>query len=206
MMQGQQGHSKMALLGSAVAGGAAAMFGHHLMSGGGNNNNAPANNMNGNGGMQNTHAFSQSSGEPRSRGAPFVFWTPNDPGSATCKTDKPSRGFPAATPQESNAAWPSGHQPQNLECWHKDTGGAFKACWYTKVLFETERGWPGKCQGLMTTNPGSISCKESCVRSPECPVWQTYWEGQGELICAQGRGTDCAGMRHGNNRMNVNEA
>jgi hypothetical protein len=203
-----QGHSKEALLGTALAGAGAAFLGSHLSGHGGNNNNGGSNtngnsgNANSNEGGDSNRAFTEvDTDEP-----PFVFWTPSNPGTPTCRTDKPTRDFPGANGNASNAAWPSGHQPGKLECWPKDADGNFKACWYTKELFATDRGWPGKCQGLLDVDTDGKSCKESCVENPECPVWQTHWEGNGKLVCAQGRGRDCAGMRQQDSSINVEES
>lgn len=136
---------------------------------------------------------------------PFVFWTPNNTGSATCKSDTPTRYFPGKTAVQSNAAWPNKHQPRSLECWNKGADG-LRACWYTKILFSTDRGWPGKCQGLMDVNDlQGLSCEESCIRNPSCPVWQEYWDSMGKLVCAQGRGRDCPGLRS-DTKINVKNA
>lgn len=43
------------------------------------------------------------------------------------------------------------------------------------------------------------------MRKPSCPVWATNWEGNGNLVCKQGRGRDCSGMRSGS-RVNVQES
>jgi len=125
----------------------------------------------------------------------------------TCRKDLPTRYFPGKTPAASQAAWPLGHhQPRNLECWAKDTQIALRPCWYTKILFSTDRGWPGKCQGLMVAKNEGISCEESCKRNPSCSVWQEYWDHDtNELVCMQGRGRDCPGMRSGS-RINVKAA
>jgi hypothetical protein len=135
---------------------------------------------------------------------PYRFWTPKSSGSATCSTDRPTqRGlFPGPTPQASNSAWPSGHQPAKGECWPKDpTTKKYKSCWYKKVLDDTERGWPGKCSGLQEMSKhdrDGASCEESCIRDPRCPVWQEVWErGVADPVCFHGYGLDCTAIRSG---------
>jgi hypothetical protein len=205
--KGGGGHSNAALLGTALAGAGAVMGWHHMNGGGATSNNANQAPV----ATGQARAFVGTSSEngenaETNSNAPFVFWTPHDPGSATCQSDKPKRGFPGTTPQTSNSFWPSGHQPQNLECWHKEENGALNACWYTKVLFSRDRGWPGKCQGLLQVNTNGKSCEETCLENEECPVWQTFWEGKNNLVCMQGRGRDCAGMRHHDNSINIDQA
>jgi len=199
------GHSTASVLGGMMATGAAVHVGHRMS--GNSNNNVLAHSD----GSPSARAFAEDGGGSiRARGRPepiFKFWTPNNTGSATCKTDLPMRGFPATSPELSNAAWPSGHQPKNDECWKKESLGNLEACWYTKVLFSTDRGWPGKCQGLMAVDEKGLSCKESCIRNPSCPSWQTFWQkGRTNEVCMQGHGRDCAGMRSGRNQMTVNAA
>jgi hypothetical protein len=141
----------------------------------------------------------------------FMFWTPSTGGSATCHLDRPKPDmFPGKDANQSNAAWPSGHQPAKGECWPKDKStNEYKACWYTKELFDTQRGWPGKCSGLLRILPqtlGGLSCQEHCLRNPHCPVWQTSWvTGDTHPLCRQGAGTDCPGMRSGD-RANIDRA
>lgn len=196
------GHSTGALM-AGMAGTAAAVHVGHRMSGSNNNNNKVESGP-------SARAFADAgdgSSSARGRQPVFRFWTPNNTGSATCKTDLPKRGFPAVTDLQSNAAWQSGHQPRNDECWKKESLGNFEACWYTKVLFSTDRGWPGKCQGLMSVDTKGLSCKESCIRNPSCPVWQTFWrKGKTNEVCMQGRGRDCPGMRGGRNQLTINAA
>jgi len=87
-------------------------------------------------------------------------------GSAACQQDGfstpqelPTSAFPGQTAEESNKAWPSGHQPANLEVWPQDWNGAqypgqqaarkrLKSCWEVHVLSDLEDGWPGHCSGL----------------------------------------------------------
>lgn len=189
-----RGHSTASVVGAGALGAGAAWLGSHLLHRGNNNNNGN------NGQAQNQgatgRAFFDQAPNMRSErsGKPFEFWTPNNTGSATCKTDLPTRYFPGKTPAASNAAWPSKHQPRNLECWSKDSQSSLRACWYKKILFSTDRGWPGKCEGLMTADTKGLSCEESCARNPSCPVWQEFWEGS-TLMCMQGRGRDCPGVR-----------
>jgi hypothetical protein len=197
----QGGHSNMALMTSALAGAGAAMFGNHIMNHGGGQQQTAQTQSAGSGPSSRAFADVEEGAETQSSGHPFVFWTPNNPGSATCKTDVPKRGFPGANAQQTNAAFPSGHQPQNLECWSKDDAGDYKACWYTKVLYDHEEGWPGKCQGLMTVQTNGVSCKDSCERNEACPVWQESWQGS-QKVCMQGRGRDCPGQR-ASNKVNV---
>jgi len=209
------GHSNMAVLGSTLAG---AMMSHNMFGQGGNNNNQQNNNGNYNNGYGNFNNNGNqnnqgNSNEGFARPPPplYKFDTPNNPGSATCYTDKPGRSFPlpAGASLEDLASpslWPSGHQPQTTECWDKEANDGLASCWYTKVLYSTEEGWPGKCQGLMVVDTGDISCQESCVRDTKCPVWRTHWEAGGKLVCMQGRGRDCAGMRSGRNDRNVDSS
>lgn len=205
--QHSQGHSTASVIGAGALGAGASLLGSHLLGRGNNGNN----NNNGNNGQPSSQraagrAFYGQTGNVRSEGSghPFQFWTPNNTGSATCKTDLPTRYFPGKTPALSNAAWPSQHQPRNLECWSKDSKSSLRACWYKKILFSTDRGWPGKCEGLMIADTKGFSCEESCARNPSCPVWQEFWEGS-NLVCMQGRGRDCPGIRS-RSRINVKAA
>lgn len=197
------GHSTAALVGASAVGAAGAMLGQHFLGGnkGGSSNTANSQPAQPQQRLQR-HFTSESSDTSSREGSPFVFWTPNNTGSATCKSDMPGRGFPGHTPAQSNQAWPHGHQPRNLECWSKGVGNSLRACWYTKILFDTERGWPGKCEGLVEVDTGGVSCRESCVRNPKCAVWQETWPGN---VCMQGRGRDCAGLRSGS-RANIRSA
>lgn len=190
---------------------AAGYIGHKMMNGGGNNYN-----NNGNSQENRRTDWDSREGEFRSQEReesfrthqaptlpPYKFWTPSSSGSSTCSLDRPQlNAFPGKTAEQSNAAWPSGHQPQKGECWPKDNStNNYKSCWYKKVLLDTDRGWPGKCSGLQRMTKADLSglsCEEWCIRNVRCSVWQEVWiRGTADPVCYQGYGTDCAGIRSG---------
>jgi len=104
----------------------------------------------------------------------------------TCSAELPGNGFPGFNGKASNGAWPSGRQPQSLECWPRNNTGGYLACSKVTILEDSEVGWPGKCRGLVK-QPGALAqCAEECKRNPLCPSWQTGMDG-----CKQGMGRDC---------------
>jgi len=114
----------------------------------------------------------------------------------------PGPGFPGTTAGASNAAFPSGQQPMRLRYWPQLHFGlanrTLLGCWKTKVLHDTNSGWPGLCVNLakqiQVTDIGA--CQNFCVQEPRCPVWQFNNQttpGQ----CWVGFGTDCGDRRGG---------
>eukprot|EP00747_Dinoflagellata_sp_TGD_P017306 gnl/TRDRNA2_/TRDRNA2_125743_c0_seq1.p1 gnl/TRDRNA2_/TRDRNA2_125743_c0~~gnl/TRDRNA2_/TRDRNA2_125743_c0_seq1.p1 ORF type:complete len:459 (-),score=64.43 gnl/TRDRNA2_/TRDRNA2_125743_c0_seq1:142-1518(-) len=105
-------------------------------------------------------------------------------------SQKPNPGrFPGKTVEDSNDAFPSGKQPENLEAWPRDpTTGRPGACWDVRELEDTADGWHGNCQGLTeaTHLKTEVACKAACINEPMCPVWQFGSNG-----CWLGSGYDC---------------
>eukprot|EP00929_Paragymnodinium_shiwhaense_P086183 TRINITY_DN466_c1_g1_i1.p1 TRINITY_DN466_c1_g1~~TRINITY_DN466_c1_g1_i1.p1 ORF type:complete len:618 (-),score=115.57 TRINITY_DN466_c1_g1_i1:472-2325(-) len=104
-----------------------------------------------------------------------------------CKTDYPKDGFPALTREQSNAAWPLGHQPKGDECWPKRADGKPAQCKITTVVEDTIEGWPGVCWGLSEAQGVSeTKCDTHCRDDSECAGYQT---SGGK--CMVGLGHDC---------------
>lgn len=113
----------------------------------------------------------------------------NTPLSKVCTTEVPHNGFPGLTVHSSNGAWPSGHQPESLECWPLDFAGNYRPCDLLYTLEDTLKGWPGKCMGLFKQEgiTGVKQCSQLCSQDPSCPSWQVGlydW-------CYHGLGNEC---------------
>eukprot|EP00439_Symbiodinium_sp_Y106_P029202 s5189_g3.t1 len=99
----------------------------------------------------------------------------------------PGPEWPAQTQEESNQAWPTGHQPASLAAWSVKHG----MCWQSKVLRDMEHGWPGQCVGLLLVQATTLTtCRNSCLNDPRCSVWQ-FNPGQMNGGCWQGQGHHC---------------
>jgi len=104
---------------------------------------------------------------------------------AICRTELPRNGFPGENRQQTNEAWPGGVQPYSLECWPKAHIGGSMACRNVTVLDSTEKGWPGKCTGLVEKKSiNGSDCELDCLQNPLCSSWQlsvydSCWQGLG---------------------------
>lgn len=111
-------------------------------------------------------------------------------------TELPRSEFPAATPLQSNIAWPSGHQPQRLEAWPQVGFGTSNrtllSCWKVEVLRDTDDGWPGACLGLFKAEAftSEVSCRQHCWDESRCSVWQ-YNNQTSPKQCWVGYGENC---------------
>eukprot|EP00929_Paragymnodinium_shiwhaense_P086180 TRINITY_DN466_c0_g1_i2.p2 TRINITY_DN466_c0_g1~~TRINITY_DN466_c0_g1_i2.p2 ORF type:complete len:615 (-),score=110.51 TRINITY_DN466_c0_g1_i2:335-2179(-) len=103
-----------------------------------------------------------------------------------CKTDYPKDGFPGLTAEDSNKAWPLGHQPGSLECWPKKSDGKPASCKVTTVIEDTKIGWPGVCWGLQKSDVSVAECDSKCKNDPECAGYQIEDDN-----CYFGQGRDC---------------
>mmetsp|Transcript_55843 Transcript_55843/g.141416 ORF Transcript_55843/g.141416 Transcript_55843/m.141416 type:complete len:674 (+) Transcript_55843:69-2090(+) len=113
--------------------------------------------------------------------------TPAPP--AACSTELPGNGFPSWTIKSSNAAWPSGKQPKNLECWPTTWIGKHRPCDKVHVIEDTKVGWPGKCRDLKKVSGirDEARCSALCRTDPKCPSWQLAIN----TSCFHGLGVDC---------------
>jgi len=114
----------------------------------------------------------------------------------------PGPDYPAATIQQTRAAWPDGEQPTNLQCWPRYTNGFPAKCQYrmATVLEDTAAGWPGLCDGLrkITDLMQGETCQLRCFQSALCGVWSvenssnpgvpTCWQGMLGTNCYSGSG------------------
>jgi len=100
----------------------------------------------------------------------------------------PGAGFPRATDAMTNAAWSTGFQPVKLQCWpHSPTSADPLPCPYVRAAEDVATGWPGRCMGLTSTQPGQQTCRDSCRAALNCPSWQELSNGE----CWQGLGENC---------------
>lgn len=107
-------------------------------------------------------------------------------------TELPGPGFPGATAEESNNAWPSGKQPDRLSAWPQTENKELLSCWKVKVLQDVATGWPGKCMQLFEMKQFTTpeSCAGYCHSEARCPVWQ-FTNQSGYSGCWLGYGKDC---------------
>jgi len=123
----------------------------------------------------------------------------------TCsESDIPTANFPGATAAISRAAWASGQEPTNLQCWPRKANGFPATCISetATVLQDTLQGWPGRCEGLQTiSNLGPTeTCQSRCFGSPLCGVWaeENSTSGDGSLTCWAGMfGQQCYNGQNG---------
>lgn len=107
---------------------------------------------------------------------------------ARCVSEKPLNGFPGKTIANTNAAWQGGQQPAPTECWPTWWDGQLLACNQIGVLDDTDKGWPGKCRGLVEMKGiNGTDCEANCRANPSCQSYQNtpYYS------CWQGLGFDC---------------
>jgi hypothetical protein len=143
--------------------------------------------------------------------SPTEFPGDTDPPAQPVPTDMPGSGFPGATAEESNAAWPGGQQPKSLGKWAATEDGVLMACGKTELLqdLDHEQGWPGTCAHLNEAyNSESMSdwpafsesdCRDICVNEPRCGVWE-FIEFEDHTECWVGYGDGCTlrnGHEHG---------
>eukprot|EP00931_Biecheleriopsis_adriatica_P025779 TRINITY_DN15759_c0_g1_i1.p1 TRINITY_DN15759_c0_g1~~TRINITY_DN15759_c0_g1_i1.p1 ORF type:complete len:374 (+),score=55.36 TRINITY_DN15759_c0_g1_i1:16-1137(+) len=104
----------------------------------------------------------------------------------------PSADWPAPTAAASHASWPSGHQPQRLEGWTKNSNGVPAPCWKVTVLHDSKQGWPGRCLNLfqIDTVTSESKCNTVCWGDARCSVWQ-FMNQTSPGQCWIGYGTDC---------------
>eukprot|EP00928_Gymnodinium_smaydae_P010923 TRINITY_DN14114_c0_g2_i1.p1 TRINITY_DN14114_c0_g2~~TRINITY_DN14114_c0_g2_i1.p1 ORF type:complete len:1024 (-),score=227.62 TRINITY_DN14114_c0_g2_i1:97-2958(-) len=108
---------------------------------------------------------------------------------AICKAE-PTAAFPAETAAASMAAWPTGFQPQTLQCWPRRQDGSLYSCPEVTALRDVEAGWPGKCKYMIKEHIGQNEyCRDKCMQSPTCPAWLQTKSGD----CYHGIGNDCYG-------------
>lgn len=104
-------------------------------------------------------------------------------GPATCPTADPPEScteipsflFPAPSRNQTQMAWDSGMQPTNLQCWPRKASGFPANCsgQEVQILEDTDKGWPGQCEGLKLTDLPAGDCQIRCMHNPLCAVWQT---------------------------------
>eukprot|EP00929_Paragymnodinium_shiwhaense_P020812 TRINITY_DN13749_c0_g1_i1.p1 TRINITY_DN13749_c0_g1~~TRINITY_DN13749_c0_g1_i1.p1 ORF type:complete len:624 (-),score=106.01 TRINITY_DN13749_c0_g1_i1:140-1939(-) len=101
----------------------------------------------------------------------------------------PRGPWPGRTPEESNKAWPTHYQPQNLQCWPRHANLKLKNCPSVVVVEDTANGWPGACLGLNLQKEvfDTDGCEKHCREDVECSTWAWTNEEQ----CWTGHGHDC---------------
>lgn len=116
-------------------------------------------------------------------------------------TELPGLGFPGASAEASNAAWPSGRQPKRLAAWPQTGTGTenftLHACWKTRVLHDVANGWPDECIGLFHAKQrlDREQCQHICTIDPRCAVWQLNDVPDQGLQCWVGAGTNCGNRK-----------
>eukprot|EP00928_Gymnodinium_smaydae_P011062 TRINITY_DN14135_c0_g2_i1.p1 TRINITY_DN14135_c0_g2~~TRINITY_DN14135_c0_g2_i1.p1 ORF type:complete len:596 (+),score=105.19 TRINITY_DN14135_c0_g2_i1:64-1851(+) len=89
----------------------------------------------------------------------------------------------------SMAAWPTGYQPQVLQCWARERNGDLAPCpMQVTVLEDVKTGWVGRCSGM--TKVGDMpadACKQKCYEDPNCPAWAVANNND----CFHGIGDNC---------------
>jgi len=109
-----------------------------------------------------------------------------------CSSEVPKDGFPHYVANASHSAWPSGKQPQSLECWPRSFHGQLRDCKGVTVLEDATTGWPGTCSQMQKRDglPGvsvEKACGEMCRMDPSCPAWIVGSDG----ACYHGMGHNC---------------
>eukprot|EP00428_Durinskia_dybowskii_P041498 CAMPEP_0170278176 /NCGR_PEP_ID=MMETSP0116_2-20130129/39089_1 /TAXON_ID=400756 /ORGANISM="Durinskia baltica, Strain CSIRO CS-38" /LENGTH=543 /DNA_ID=CAMNT_0010529481 /DNA_START=95 /DNA_END=1722 /DNA_ORIENTATION=+ len=111
--------------------------------------------------------------------------------------DVPAAGFPAADASASNALWPSGVQPTNLQCWPRTQSQQPAACHSEQVTILDDHDTVGSCLGLEPVElPTNDTCEVNCAANIMCPSFQevsTLANGKvsGGRECWQGLGENC---------------
>jgi uncharacterized membrane protein YgcG len=104
---------------------------------------------------------------------------------ASSCSNEPKKEFPAATVGASPAAWSSGFQPVNLQCWGRTSSEGLEECSTVKSL-ET-KAEVTRCDGLVVVQLHGKTCEESCKSDITCAAWKLDGDGK----CLQGVGKNC---------------
>lgn len=102
----------------------------------------------------------------------------------------PDASFPAETEERSMAAWPTGFQPQVLQCWPRDRHAVLRRCPQYTVLQDVAKGWPGRCIHMHASKLSLEDCEFQCLDDPACPAWIFTKDG----VCHHGVGSQCYGQ------------
>eukprot|EP00927_Polykrikos_kofoidii_P071424 TRINITY_DN67686_c0_g1_i1.p1 TRINITY_DN67686_c0_g1~~TRINITY_DN67686_c0_g1_i1.p1 ORF type:complete len:489 (-),score=44.72 TRINITY_DN67686_c0_g1_i1:145-1611(-) len=94
--------------------------------------------------------------------------------------------FPGATYVDSFNAWPMAFQPQEGQCWGKESSGKYTSC--PDVVGLEDFSGVQHCSGL-TVKEGIrwMECENDCKANVLCSLWSIV-----DSACYQGLGVDCA--------------